>query len=98
MRSVGDSSFDSSPASATHTLNVDPGAYSPAEALLISGAFLSLVQAIHCAWLTPLSNSDGSKDGVVVIASTSPLRQSITTADALSSPSRVSTCCCNSTS
>ena len=78
----------SSAASATAILKVEPGAYTPAVALLSSGVRLSRVHSAHCACDTPELNSDGSNDGLVPIASTSPLRQSSTTALALSSPSR----------
>ena len=86
---------DSSAAIATAILNVDPGAYTPAVARLISGVRLSCAHSAHCACDTPALNSDGSNDGLVAIASTSPLRQSSTTALALSSPSRPSTACCS---
>src|SRR5277367_1063709 len=85
---------DSNAATATAILNVDPGAYSPAIDLLISGARRFFVHSTHCACDTPELNSDGSNDGVLAIASTSPLVQSITTALALSSPKCPSTDCC----
>src|SRR5436305_14412735 len=72
MRSVGCSVPASSPASATHILNVDPGAYRPATALLISGVRRLLVHSCHCACEMPELNRLGSNDGLVAIASTSP--------------------------
>src|SRR5580692_11333965 len=89
---------DSSAATATAILNVEPGAYTPAIDLLISGARRLLVHSTHCACETPELNSDGSNDGVLAIASTSPLVQSNTTELALSAPRCPSTACCNAAS
>src|SRR5512135_3101681 len=78
----------SSAASATTGLNVDPGAYTPAIALLVSGDFASDVSAFHSSVVRPRLKAPGSNAGVDTIARISPESTSSTTAAPLSDPRR----------
>src|SRR5512133_1472751 len=72
---------DSRPASALTSLNVDPGGYVPAIALLLSGRLGSVAIACHSLLLSDILSEKmfASTDGELNITRTSPLRGSRTT-------------------
>jgi hypothetical protein len=81
----------SSAARATTILKVEPGAYWPAIALLMSGDFGLADSPCHSSGVSPRLKALGSKPGTETMARTSPVWTSRTTTEALSSPSRRAT-------
>ena len=72
----------SRPAAPTNGLYVEPGAYSPCSAQLLSGKWLAgSWWLFHLLWLMPSTNSAGLNVGNEAITSTPPLAGSRTTVE-----------------
>src|SRR5438067_10960879 len=89
----------SSAAKATTGLNVDPGGYTPAMTLSVSGLRGSVDNSCHKAGVRPVENCVGSKLGLDTMASTSPVNPSSTTQERLcSTEHRLTTNSCKAAS